>query len=122
MVKLISINTKGGDIMARIACEVSNCSHNKENVCYANVINVGGLNAEKDSDTCCGSFLDSVHYGTLTNNVNDPGKPCSAITCNVISCTYNSNKVCSADSIQVSGENADIYTETDCLTFKNKNN
>ena len=104
--------------MARIHCEVSKCSHNKDYICFANVINVGGLRAEKDSDTACGSFLDSAHYDKLTDNVNDPGDPCSAITCNVHNCIYNSNMVCSADTIKVTGAHADIYTQTNCSTFE----
>ena len=37
--------------MPKINCSVSNCSHNDENTCYANIINVGGKSARKDSDT-----------------------------------------------------------------------
>lgn len=106
--------------MAKITCYVGNCSHNDKNVCYANVVNVGGKSAKKDSDTSCGSFLNSTIYSKLTNNVNDQGRQCSAITCNVGTCSYNSNSLCSAKSIKVSGEGVNIYTETNCITFKTK--
>ncbi|MFD3157885.1 DUF1540 domain-containing protein [Haloimpatiens sp. FM7330] len=106
--------------MEKISCNVSNCSHNKENTCYANIINVGGKSAKKDCDTCCGSFLDSKNYGSLTSNVNQSGSNCTAINCNVGTCIYNSNNICTADSIQVSGEGVNIYTETRCSTFKSK--
>lgn len=104
--------------MSKINCGVSNCSHNNENTCYANVINVGGKSAKKDSDTCCASFLDAKAYSDLTNNINEKGNECDAITCNVCTCTFNANKVCNADSIDVSGKNVNLYSETDCLTFK----
>lgn len=106
--------------MAKINCSVSNCSHNDNNICYANVINVAGGSAKKDCDTCCASFLDSANYGSLTNNINSTGNPCDAITCNVGSCTYNSNYICSADAIEVNGNNANLYEETNCKTFRRK--
>jgi len=106
--------------MPRINCSITNCSHNNERICYANVINVGGKSATRDSETSCGSFLDSAHYSSLTNNINQEGSECTAITCNVVTCTYNSDNLCNADSIQVSGENVNIYTEANCITFKNQ--
>lgn len=106
--------------MSKINCSVTNCSHNNETTCYANVINVGGKNAFDSRDTCCGSFLDSASYGHLTSNVNQGGSECIAITCNVSTCTYNTNSVCLADSIQVGGERVNLYTETSCTTFKTK--
>ena len=40
-----------------IKCTVSNCSHNKSEVCYADRINIGGTCSKKCNDTCCGSFI-----------------------------------------------------------------
>lgn len=104
--------------MSKINCSVTSCSHNNENTCFANVINVGGKSAKKDSDTCCASFLDSRVYSDLTNNIKEKGNECDAITCNVGTCTYNSNNLCNADSIDVRGKNVNLYSETDCTTFK----
>lgn len=106
--------------MLKINCDAINCSHNNDKICFANVVNIGGKNAKKDCDTCCGSFLDQNNYGDLTNNVNDKGSQCSALTCNVVSCSYNSNNLCNADAIQVDGKGANLYTETFCSTFKQK--
>lgn len=104
--------------MSKINCSVSNCSHNKENNCFANVINVGGKSAKKDDDTCCASFLDAVNYSDLTNNINEKGRECSAITCNVGTCTFNSDYLCTAEAIDVSGKDVNLYLETNCSTFK----
>jgi len=104
--------------MSKINCSVENCSHNNKNSCYANIINVGGTSSKKDSDTCCASFLDSRVYSDFTNNINEKGNECDAITCIVGTCTYNSNNLCNAKSIDVSGKNVNLYSETDCLTFK----
>ncbi len=107
--------------MSKINCSVINCSHNDEHICYANVVNVGGKSAKDHYDTCCASFLDSVIYSDLTSNVNEKGDECRAITCNVGTCTYNSNYLCYAKSIDVSGKNVNLYLETNCSTFKPSN-
>ncbi|HEY8889854.1 MAG TPA: DUF1540 domain-containing protein [Clostridium sp.] len=104
--------------MSKINCSVSNCSHNDNNSCFANIINVGGKSAKKDSDTCCASFLDSVAYSDLSNIVNGKKNECDVVSCNVGTCTYNSNQLCSAKSIDVNGRDVNLYSETDCLTFK----
>ncbi len=103
--------------MYKISCSVGNCSHNNDGVCYANRINVGGQGVDKACGTCCGSFLDEKHYSTLTNNTNADG-PCDAIVCTAEKCVYNDNKLCTAETIQVNGDNVQLYTESECSTFK----
>lgn len=104
--------------MQKINCNVDNCSHNKEYVCFANRINVVGKNSDSKSDTACGSFLDKTLYGNLTNNVYDEGEPCNCLVCNVNTCRYNENQLCSLDSIEVSGNNTKFYSETSCVSFR----
>jgi len=103
--------------MIKINCAVENCSHNNCGTCYANRINVEGNGAKNAETTCCASFLDKRHYSTLTNNTYAEG-PCDCIVCSAENCTYNNNKLCTADTIQVKGHDAQIYTETICSTFK----
>jgi hypothetical protein len=103
--------------MHKINCTVDNCSHYKEGVCYANRINVGTKGACSSSETCCGSFLDKHHYSTLTNNTYADG-PCDCIVCTADHCTYNENKLCTAETIQVDGNNVKLYSEAKCDTFK----
>ena len=107
--------------MAKINCSVTNCSHNKSAICYANIVNISGGAATKECNTCCDSFLDYKHYSNLTNNTNDLG-PCDALVCSVETCVYNHNKACTADGIQVDshGDEPKIYTETNCATFKHR--
>ncbi|MBQ3422273.1 MAG: DUF1540 domain-containing protein, partial [Romboutsia sp.] len=94
--------------MNKINCSAENCSHNSQGICYANRINVGGQGTTDASETCCGSFLDRKHYSTLTNNTNDDG-PCDSIICTAENCTYNNNKLCTANNIQVCGDNVKLY-------------
>lgn len=105
--------------MAKINCGVSNCSHNKANVCYANCIDIVGATAKQDCDTCCGSFLNKLTYAELTNNVLSAGA-CDCLQCSVETCSYNSSNLCTLENIQVSGSNVESYTQTDCASFKNK--
>lgn len=105
--------------MDKINCNVESCSHNNSRICYANRVNVGGRSAKNPCDTCCGSFLDKKNYSNLTNNTNSDGS-CDCLVCDAINCHYNDNKLCTANSISVSGGNANIYTETNCDTFKLK--
>ena len=105
--------------MNKINCTVENCSHNDTGVCYANRIDVGGKGATDACETCCGSFLDKRHYSTLTNNTNSQGA-CDCLVCDVMNCAYNDNKLCTAETINVSGVNVNIYGETNCETFKQK--
>ncbi|MEF9987423.1 MAG: DUF1540 domain-containing protein, partial [Bacteroidales bacterium] len=93
--------------MAKINCSVTNCSHNKSSICYSNMVNIGGGCVEKECSTCCGSFLDERNYSNLTNNTNDCG-PCDALVCSVETCTYNNNKSCSAQNINISGNNVKV--------------
>lgn len=106
-----------------IKCTVNNCSHNKSEICYADRINIGGTCSKKSSDTCCGSFLDEKHYGDLTNsaliNGQTDGAPCDCIVCSVETCKFNSNSLCSLNSINVASDNtAHLYTEANCESFK----
>lgn len=105
--------------MNKINCNVENCSHNSTGICYANRINVGGKGATDACETCCGSFLDKKHYSTLTNNTYAEG-PCDCIVCTAEHCVYNDNKLCNADSIQVDGNNVNLYTDAKCFTFKSR--
>lgn len=103
--------------MTKINCSVSNCSHNKSNVCYANIVNISGGKAEKECNTCCDNFLDYKGYSNLTNNTNSSG-PCDSLVCSVNTCIYNNNRACSAETINVSGNNVVVYSQANCSTFK----
>jgi Domain of Unknown Function (DUF1540). len=104
--------------MAKISCEVINCSHNKTGICYANCVDIAGSSAKKDFDTCCGSFLNRLHYSELTNNVLSSGS-CDCLKCAVETCDYNDNNLCTLDSIKVSGTgHVEYHTQTECASFK----
>ena len=105
--------------MQKINCDVINCSHNKNRVCFSNRVDIGGMNACSDCGTCCGSFLNKALYSDLTSNTNSSG-PCDSLICGVESCEHNCNKLCSLNEIHVSGYNPQIYSETECESFNRK--
>lgn len=106
--------------MDKIRCSVSNCSHNKDNECYANIVSIGGKPASDVCSTCCSSFLDKEVYGNLTNNVNSPEETCHGIECSACKCVYNENSYCTANQVEITGDGANTYFETKCSTFKEK--
>lgn len=105
--------------MEKINCNVMNCSHNKTGICHSNRVDIGGMSASTTRGTCCGSFLHESTYGNLTNNTNSGGQ-CDSLTCNVESCIHNTNRLCNLDSIYVSGNGSQIYSETRCSSFDSK--
>lgn len=105
--------------MQKINCEVDNCSHNCSGTCYANRVDIGGDSAQKDCDTCCGSFLDKKNYSDLTNSSNSSSQ-CDCLVCTVKTCTHNCNNLCNLSSINVNGSNPNMYVETNCASFENK--
>ena len=103
--------------MQKINCDVHNCSHNKNSVCYSNTVDIGGMSACSEKATCCGSFLIRSLYGGLTSNTNSSG-PCDVLICSVETCVHNCNTLCNLKSIQVSGDNTQLYSETECSSFE----
>ncbi|GAB6167637.1 DUF1540 domain-containing protein [Clostridium carnis] len=103
--------------MQKINCNVNNCSHNNSGICYSNRVDIGGKNSNSDCATCCGSFLDKQLYSDLTNNTYSAGE-CDCLVCKVESCAHNCNNLCDLNSIDVSGNNARIYSETNCSSFE----
>ncbi|MGL5414105.1 MAG: DUF1540 domain-containing protein [Clostridium sp.] len=106
--------------MKKISCTVDNCSHNKNNNCHANRVDIGGALSNETCTTCCGSFLDRKNYSDLTNCTNEyTGE--TALVCSAEACAHNKNKLCSLDSITIESKSeVNVYTETFCSDFKNK--
>ena len=105
--------------MAKINCDVCNCSYNNSGVCFSNRVDIGGMASSTENDTCCGSFLAKKHYSDLTNSSESSG-PCDCLVCKVSSCEHNENCLCTLSSIQVNGSEANLYTETNCGRFDKK--
>lgn len=103
--------------MNKIICDVTTCSHNKDEMCCANRVNIGGKSACNDMSTCCGSYLNSLLYSDLTDAKSESGN-CDCLVCYSKTCKHNENCICNLEAINVSGSEAAIYTETCCSSFE----
>jgi len=114
-----------------LSCSAENCVHNMAGLCSANTIQVLGSNAHSSSLTQCGTFAEKGLKNAISNvfNMNIPGELRQAFTnssiemsphieCDAVSCTYNIDKKCSADYIQIHGPGALTSARTQCQTFK----
>lgn len=106
--------------MPTINCSVETCSYNKEHICCASVVNVGGKGSRTTEGTCCGTFLNRLGYSNLAEYTEERGST-DAILCRVETCAYHKNEHCTLDEIEVGSlKEAEVYTETDCLSFEKK--
>lgn len=106
--------------MTSINCTVENCSYHNQNKCYADKVTVAGQGSTAERQTCCGTFLNEEHYSNLAEHT-EYKQPVKEVACNVATCKFNANQLCSLDQINVIGENpATLYVDTDCASFQMK--
>jgi len=105
--------------MTNLSCSVTNCAHNKDDLCSLNDIKVGGHQANVKEETCCSSFEDREDS---VQNMSDSSQaePETEIECDARECVYNEDKECTASEIHVSGDGASECEETECHTFRMK--
>ena len=104
--------------MTKVNCSVNNCSFNKDEICYAERVAIGGKGATQEVLTCCGTFLDNQAYSNLAEHT-EYKKTCDAVSCTVATCEYHQNNLCTLATINVSAQNqVNLYSETDCSSFK----
>lgn len=103
--------------MTSLGCNLCTCAYNENHCCCKGDINVGDKEAVTPSGTCCDSFK----TGSEVNSSCDcEPKKSIAISCEAYNCTYNENKACTADHVDISGSSADTSRETECSSFKSK--
>lgn len=105
--------------MPSLDCGVQTCYYNKEYKCCLEGIRVKGSEAYSSKSTACGSFREKSE-GTFTNSCECTMKPSdrSKIACEAVKCCYNRDKKCAAEEVDITGNGARSYTETECETFK----
>ncbi|MFQ7574077.1 MAG: DUF1540 domain-containing protein [Lachnospira sp.] len=104
--------------MTTLGCNVNSCTHNKDNCCCLNSIQVQGENACRCDDTCCESFYELDRESP--QNLNESPKTILSVACDATNCVFNEDKVCSADHISISGVCASSSCETVCASFQHK--
>lgn len=109
--------------MPNIKCDVVKCVFNTHGGCSRGEIEIeGNCNASDCSCTYCDSFSDKM--SEMKNSACSDGCPekSAAVGCKVTSCIYNSNENCSAKDIHVGTSHASSCGETECETFKEREN
>lgn len=107
--------------MPRINCDVKTCSYNQDRICCASIVNIGGKNSATTEGTCCGTFLNRLGYSNLAQYTENRGNDLDAILCRVETCAYHKDEHCTLKEIEVGSlGDAEIYTQTDCLSFERK--
>lgn len=104
--------------MPRLSCTVSECTHNKQNLCCLDVIKVGKESAKTTCETECDSF--SQKNDIVKKIVSAVESPMSDlhIECNATACQYNDNKSCTANAVSICGNSCCTCSDTQCDTFK----
>ncbi len=126
--------------MPLVKCEVNSCTHwMPDNICAAGNIDIlyeeEGKMAREDAQTECKTFHGKrrgvTSYLGSMDNVDWPGMVAEpfaegrqanpSVTCVVESCKYwAEGDQCEAETIEVTGEDADECQDTNCKTFERK--
>ncbi len=104
--------------MAKIRCEAKGCSFNSDGGCRLDTIRIEGENAETCDETLCDSYTDRTEHGFVNCTPSECACNNCEVECEAQECKYNSDCTCTADRIDVGGENACCSSETECKTFK----
>lgn len=91
-------------------CDVHKCIYNNYGTCYAGGIQISGANATSTSNTTCATFVPSDSNESLSNNTSNTFTTSSDINCKAVKCSYNSNHVCTANSVHINLDNATCDT------------
>ena len=104
--------------MPKLSCTVSDCTHNKDNSCCLEKINVGTTTATDTCETECDSF--SQKDDLVKKVVSAVERPVSnlSINCTARECTYNENNMCTATDVCICGDSCCTCSDTQCDTFR----
>lgn len=109
--------------MTGLHCDVTKCGNNKESCCCRPDIMVGGPRASASSQTYCANFIDGEENGGVPRDAVDHEDPNPRLNvhCEVTKCTYNEDRACSADHIDIRTAMVNRgQVKTECATFENR--
>ncbi len=107
--------------MTDLHCDVKNCANNRDFLCCRPDIMVGGPQAIAANQTYCANFIDKRDGSPSNSADNESTNPTLDIHCEVRKCSYNQNRACSADHIDVRNTMVNHgQVKTECATFENQ--
>lgn len=113
----------------QLKCDAVNCVYNRSRLCSAENIEVQGGQTMGGDATFCGTFnsktvgnymssLGNMNYSeSLKQVVSDEPVMDPMVHCTAVNCTYNSDKLCQADQVEIRNEVSSTAEETECQTF-----
>lgn len=104
--------------MARITCEVHNCTYHDHGGCRLSGIRVDGSGAGTSCETICGSYTDKTEQGFINGVPAECRCENSRVKCDASACRHNENGACEADRIKVGPSDACSCSDTECRTFR----
>ncbi|KZL93299.1 DUF1540 domain-containing protein [Clostridium magnum] len=115
----------------KLRCGAEHCYNNVNNFCIANVIHVGGTDAYTSPETACNTFVEKTDIRGTSHFINrnllggfrqlfshQTVEMAPRVDCDAENCTYNVNKICGAEYVEIHGENATTSEKTQCETFR----
>lgn len=87
--------------MTDLSCSVSGCANNRDSKCCLNGIVVSGPNATGSDQTYCANFRDCSQEAQDSTAEAASPNPSLNIRCEAENCTYNQNRLCSADHVDI---------------------
>lgn len=102
--------------MTYLDCSVTGCIYNDDRCCCKGSIEVEGREAQREDDTCCGSFKE-CREGCACNAIQEKAKE-TDVSCEAVRCVFNQNLKCSAEHIGIAGGNACTCQGTKCASFE----
>jgi hypothetical protein len=103
--------------MPDLRCHVDSCVYYNDDYCSAGRISVDGKRSSDPDATACNTFV----KGSASNSASYEPTPHMSVQCDAVKCKYNSDFMCSASSIQISGESScNDSSDTLCATFDYK--
>lgn len=118
----------------KLRCSAISCANNVNEFCVARTIHVTGNSAHSSRETDCDTFIEKgdIHSTSHFTNRNLTGEFAQLfsgetvemspdIACEAEKCIYNVNRLCSADFVQIHGEEGRASGYTQCETFKEVN-
>jgi hypothetical protein len=115
----------------KLSCNAEKCVNNINSLCMANNIHIMGDKSNTSTETACENFSQKGVVNAMSNFTNmnlvgefkqlfsnDSIEMSPEIKCEAENCTYNVNKLCSANNIQIYGPGAKTTSQTQCETFK----
>lgn len=115
----------------KLRCSAENCYNNVNEYCVANVIKVSGSNAHTSPETACDTFLEKTDASATSHFTNrnlssefsqlfsgETVDVAPQIACEADNCTYNVNRICGAENVEINGPHATSSERTQCETFR----